>query len=132
MKATVHDLSRHILRLRRILQRVLASRDRAALQLANAIDELEWQRDINQQLGQENEQKQTMIDAMRLVVEAVAADLFINIDTYERCGWRDGCRPVWSEHFAEWRHAPDCPVTQARAYVAAHPAAGEAVESEGE
>ena len=97
-----------------------------------AIDELEWQRDINQQLGQENEQKQTMIDAMRLVVEAVAADLFINIDTYERCGWRDGCRPVWSEHFAEWRHAPDCPVTQARAYVAAHPAAGEAVESEGE
>ena len=89
-----------------------------------AIDELEWQRDINQQLGQENEQKQTMIDAMRLVVEAVAADLFINIDTYERCGWRDGCRPVWSEHFAEWRHAPDCPVTQARA--------GEAVESEGE
>ena len=75
---------------------------------------------------------QTMIDAMRLVVEAVAADLFINIDTYERCGWRDGCRPVWSEHFAEWRHAPDCPVTQARAYVAAHPAAGEAVESEGE
>ena len=83
-------------------------------------------------LEAENEQKQAQILLMRPIVEAVAADLFTNIDTYERCGWRDGCRPVWSEHFAEWRHAPDCPVTQARAYVAAHPAAGEAVESEGE
>ena len=122
MKATVHDLSRHILRLRRILQRVLASRDRAALQLANAIDELEWQRDINQQLGAENEQKQAQIDAMRPMVEAVA-------NTHSRLHCALGCRvnDRWNTEF----HAPDCLITQARAFVAAHPdtAAGEA-ESE--
>ena len=122
MKATVHDLSRHILRLRRILQRVLASRDRAALQLANAIDELEWQRDINQQLGAENEQKQAQIDAMRPVVEAVATSrsVFAELDV-----WVLLLENSTVSYLQEL-------VTQARAYVAAHPAAGEAVESEGE
>ena len=122
MKATVHDLSRHILRLRRILQRVLASRDRAALQLANAIDELEWQRDINQQLGAENEQKQAQIDAMRPVVEAVATSrsVFAELDV-----WVLLLENSTVSYLQEL-------VTQARAFVAAHPAAGEAVESEGE
>ena len=112
MKATVHDLSRHILRLRRILQRVLASRDRAALQLANAIDELEWQRDINQQLGAENEQKQAQIDAMRPVVEAVATSrsVFAELDV-----WVLLLENSTVSYLQEL-------VTQARAFVAAHPA----------
>ena len=122
MKATVHDLSRHILRLRRILQRVLASRDRAALQLANAIDELEWQRDINQQLGAENEQKQAQIDAMRPVVEAVATSrsVFAELDV-----WVLLLENSTVSYLQEL-------VTQARAFVAAHPATDTAAEIEGE
>ena len=130
MKATVHDLSRHILRLRRILQRVLASRDRAALQLANAIDELEWQRDINQQLGAENEQKQAQIAAMRPLVEEVAAGAEYASDLGDafHCLWCDG----EDVEQRDVQHDNGCPVTQARAFLAAHPATAAAAESEGE
>ena len=82
-----------------------------------AIDELEFQREINQQLGEENERLRAENAAMRPVVEAVA-------NTHSRLHCALGCRvnDRWNTEF----HAPDCLITQARAFVAAHPtAAGE-------
>lgn len=66
--------------------------------------------------------------AMRPVVEAVA-------NTHSRLHCALGCRvnDRWNTEF----HAPDCLITQARAFVAAHPTAGDPdaydeAESEGE
>ena len=82
-----------------------------------AIDDLKWQRDINQQLGAENEQKQTMIDAMRPVVEAVA-----NSDNDEDRVCFELCAFELVSSAGLLRHTQPCVVQQARAFVAAHPA----------
>ena len=72
---------------------------------------------------------QTMIDAMRPMVEAVAAGAEYASDLGDvfHCLWCDG----EDVEQRDVQHDNNCFVTQARAFVATHPTAGKA-ESEGE
>lgn len=79
---------------------------------------------------------QTMIDAMRPMVEAVARMTATTGNGH--CDSCNGQRVMiydakrYTQHISDdYEHAADCPIAQARAFVAAHPTAGEA-ESEGE
>ena len=122
---TLHDAICHILELRAEVDRLRAREQALVAENAAAIDELEWQRDMNQQLGAENEQKQAQIDAMRPIVEEMA-QAFLSFGP-----GRPGDTYIY-------RPVSVAIIEQARAFVAAHPAtdtdtatAGEA-ESEGE
>ena len=102
-------------RLRACEQALAAADEDADETLVQAVQEMKRLKDENTRLRAEN-------DAMRPMVEAVA-------NTHSRLHCALGCRvnDRWNTEF----HAPDCLITQARAFVAAHPdtAAGEA-ESE--
>ena len=127
---TLHDAICHILELRAEVDRLRAREQALVAENAAAIDELEWQRDMNQQLGAENEQKQAQIDAMRPIVEEVAAGAEYASDLGDafHCLWCDG----EDVEQRDVQHDNGCPVTQARAFLAAHPATAAAAESEGE
>ena len=67
--------------------------------------------------------------AMRPIVAAVAEHIGASVsDDFRLCSF---CANGAIESRVIY-HSDDCEVEQARAFVAAHPAAGEAVESEGE
>ena len=122
-----HDVA---VRLANEVDRLRAREQALAAENAAAIDELEWQRGINQQLGAENEQKQAQIAAMRPLVEEVAAGAEYASDLGDafHCLWCDG----EDVEQRDVQHDNGCPVTQARAFLAAHPATAAAAESEGE
>ena len=68
-------------------------------------------------------------NAMRPIVAAVAEHIGASVsDDFRLCSF---CANGAIESRVIY-HSDDCEVEQARAFVAAHPAAGEAVESEGE
>lgn len=85
-----------------------------------AIDELAFQRDINQQLGDENEQLRAQIAAMRPIVEAVAQHTALADQRSNRylCMF---CQAA-ADHLSDLEHTDTCMAEQARAYLAAHPA----------
>ena len=84
--------------------------------VSDLLAEVERQRDINQQLGQENEQQQAQIPAMRPIVE-----MFVRGYTDEATfGFPEYILPLDSVNDMA---RVDALIKQARAYVAAHPAA---------